>query len=295
MINVLSTHAGADTAGIGYALSRTFDRHPDITVRSAVRSSNYIEYPHDLDWSQAWKRAQGADVLHVHNTLRTAHVLHAWNKPTLIHHHGTHYRDNHVQLNREVSKKAARAVVSTLDMLEYSHDLTWVPHPYELDQLPKPAPVGGDKILIGHAPTDRAVKSTDAFLAACEKFAGVVVPVVIEHATWSTCLRAKAAVDVYYDQVALGYGCNAIEAWGMGIPVIAGAPTGTLERMRDTFGVLPFVEATETTIADAIEQLLDEEAFATYSCLGQQHVRRWHDGRETRARLEPIYRELADR
>ena len=113
-------------------------------------------------------------------------------------------------------------------------------------------------VRIAHAPTNRAIKSTDALIAVVEAFRAEGLPVeldLIEQVTLGECLARKAAADIYFDQVILGYGCNAIEAWGMGIPVIAGADPWTLERMRREFdGRLPFLVATEETIADVLRR-----------------------------------------
>lgn len=291
MIRVLSAHAGSDTAGIGWGLSRAFRDHPSVELRSAVKQSNYIDYPQDLPWQEAEHRIDAVDVLHLHNTFRTADLLTRQLKPMVIHHHGTHYRLNAESLNLQVRNLGAVAVCATLDLLDYG-DVTWVPHPYDLAALPKRKQRKGTKLRVGHAPTDRTVKSTDAFLAACAKIPDVE-PVVIEGRTWVDCLNVKATVDVYYDQVALGYGCNAIEAWGMGIPVIVGAADATLSRMVATFGCLPFYVADETTIGDAVKALLDDDARALAAARGAAHVRRWHDGTETVNRLTPIYEALA--
>jgi hypothetical protein len=302
MIRVLSAHAGADTGGIGWALSRAFAGHPTIELRSAVRQSNYIDYPHDLPpswWDDP--RPVGVDVMHLHNTFRTARVLGLDERtPTVIHHHGTFYRQRSGMLNMQARRRHARAVVSTLDLLDFGKDLTWIPHPYDLDALDRLRRLGRDgsvlgrtpstTLRVGHAPTDRAIKSTAAFLRACERVG--VEPVLIERASWADCLRLKSDVDVYFDQVQLGYGCNALEAWGFGIPVIAGAAHSTLERMNDTFGTIPFVVATERTIADALDLMTGQDARDEYVRRGLEHIRRWHDGAETRARLEPIYAEL---
>lgn len=303
MIRVLSAHAGADTGGIGWALARAFERVPpveQVELRSAIRADNYIAYPHDLSWEEAEARAEAADVVHLHNTFRTARILNAETKPAVIHHHGTHYRQHSGMLNMQARRRHARAVVSTLDLLDYGRGLTWVPHPYDLERLAAlraqyARPVG-PRIRVGHAPTDRAIKSTRAFLLACEELKALVEPVLIEGTTWARCLARKASVDVYFDQVTLGYGCNAIEAWGMGIPVIAGAARSTLDRMRSTFGKIPFLEASPSvaSIAGSIEAMATNARFREIEAeVGLDHVRRWHDGRETVARLTPIYAELA--
>lgn len=86
-------------------------------------------------------------------------------------------------------------------------------------------------VLIAHAPTNREVKSTAAFLEAVDRLRaeGHDIEVdLIEGRTWDECLERKARADIYFDQVKLGYGNNSVECWGMGIPVIAGAAPVTL-------------------------------------------------------------------
>ena len=59
-------------------------------------------------------------------------------------------------------------------------------------------------------------------------------------------LALKAQADILFDQVILGYGNNAIEAMGMGIPVIAGVQDDNVRRaMLDRWGSLPWYDATE--------------------------------------------------
>jgi glycosyltransferase involved in cell wall biosynthesis len=149
---------------------------------------------------------------------------------------------------------------------------------------------------IAHAPTDRGIKSTAAFLEATDqlKAEGHAIEVdLIEGVTWAECLARKAKADVYFDQVKLGYGNNAIEAWGMGIPVIAGGAPPTLEEMERRFGNLPFYNATEDTLYAALRAMLDEGIRDEYAQRGQQHVERFHDERLVVEQLKDIYRRAA--
>lgn len=304
MIRVLSCNAGADTGGVSWGTADAFARHgpDDITVRSSIHSTNYIEYPHDVPWREVGSYATTASVLHVHNTLKTLALVGARKRPFVIHHHGTVYREQAEALNYAVRMRGGRAVCSTLDLLDYGSDVVWVPPAYDPARLRHAAHFGmlervvtGDldrtKLRVAHAPTNRAIKSTEAFLRACAHVG--VEAVVVERATNAECIRVKATCDAYFDQVQLGYGCNAIEAWALGLPVIAGAQPGTLSRMADTFGDLPFVTAKDDSIESALEVLLNESARAAWAERGRAHFARWHDGRETVRRLAPIYRELA--
>jgi hypothetical protein len=295
-LRVLSLGA-EDTAGVGYLLSQAFKRLSDrVLFRSAVKRLNYIQYPRDLPWHLAPSVWHKSPVIHVHNTVALWRAF-GGRKPYVLHHHGTHYRENAELLNKRVRDTGGTAVVATLDLLDYGDDLTWVPAAYNLAWLrsfrstwPPDRP-----FTVGHAPTNRDLKSTEKLLEACDKL-GVRVR-LIERKTWHQCLTEKGQVDVLFDQTQLGYGHNAIEAWGMGIPVIAGAPARTLQRMTETFGLLPFLDAHDSveSIARAIEVLMLPEGAAYWGNRGLQHVTHWHDGRESVARLTRIYEGLAER
>lgn len=152
-------------------------------------------------------------------------------------------------------------------------------------------------IRIAHAPTSREVKGTAFFLEAIRQLQAEGYDIqldLIEGVTWAECLQRKAQADIYYDQVKLGYGNNAIEAWGMGIPVVAGAHHSTLQEMRSRFGELPFLNATEATIYDRLKALiLSEDLRAEYTERGLNHVERFHDERVVVETLKALYRRAA--
>lgn len=303
-MRVLSVHAGADTGGCSWGMAGAFARADGpVELRSCVRKSNYIDYDQDADWdTEAEPLWDAADVVHFHNTTRTERFFvragHQ-SRPFVLHHHGTHYRENHRDLNREIRARKARAVVATLDLLAQGPGLPWCPAAFDLPAIekhrkPLPGKPGVDRPLrIGHAPTNRAIKSTDAFLTAAEKLAAdlPVETVVIENTSWADCLAIKGTVDVYFDQVILGYGNNAIEAWAMGIPVICGAADSTLEEMSSRFPI-PFKVADESSIYAALEAMTDARFRADYSGRGKAHAKRWHDGTETVQVLTGVYTDL---
>lgn len=155
---------------------------------------------------------------------------------------------------------------------------------------------GEDAVRIAHAPTDRGIKSTAAFLEATEQLKAEGHPIevdLIEGVPWRECLARKAKADVYFDQVKLGYGNNAIEAWGMGIPVIAGAAPATQEEMVRRFGDLPFYNATESTLYDALRAMLNPSIRELYAHRGLMHVRKYHDERVVVEQLKDVYRRAA--
>jgi hypothetical protein len=151
----------------------------------------------------------------------------------------------------------------------------------------------------------RSLKSTEALIDAvlALKDEGLAVELdLIERTTWAECLRRKATADIYFDQLYLGYGCNAIEAWGMGLPVIAGLdpdraaevnhpiPETTRARMLHEWGSMPFYETTEAALLDSLRDLVKSaELRAEWALRGMAHVARFHGQLPALERLIEMY------
>lgn len=285
-MRVLNYSHGADTGGVGHLIKRAFDRHSDWIYRQACRTVNYIGYPRDTTTNRT--KPETFDVLHANNAFKTLPVM-----PSVIHYHGTQFRRQPDFFLPEQKRRKAVGLVSTLDLwLMDPPNLEWLPAPYDIEWLQTfRQPVGDGVFRVAHAPTDRGIKSTDPLIQAVDRLSKEIPVelVLVERANWQKCLARKGTADVYFDQVLLGYGNNAIEAWGMGIPVIAGGQPDTLAEMRNRFGDLPFYEATEETIYDALKVLADETTRAEWSRRGLAHVERFHDDAQVVAQLEPIY------
>jgi glycosyltransferase involved in cell wall biosynthesis len=317
-MNVLSIVMGSDPAGISGGIARAFRDEPGWSVRSLTSKQNYIEYPPDLPWERqvvidAW---QAADVVHLHHGFVTADRMvrgqvgrRVEHKPYVVEHHGTIFREMPAVHVRELQKRGSLGVVSTID-LHLVSGLEWLPPPVDVrglkmtrqeQQAASPEAIGAElagarepaRVLISHAPTNRGVKSTDEFLKAVKRLQDEGYPVdldLIEHRPWAECLERKAKADIYFDQVILGYGCNALEAWGMGIPVVAGAADETLDEMERRFGHLPFYHATEETIYDALKELVESpELRAEYGRIGHEYVKRYHDEPVVVEQLKGLY------
>lgn len=289
-MKILNYCAGYDTGGYSIRLKRAFDNWSAHEYRSCIgKPVSYIRYPTDAPHRDHRKLIAWADLIHVsHQPLPT-------DKPQIVQYHGTKFRNNPDKFLALQQKAGATAVCSTLDLQMIAPDLvTWLPTPYNLDWLYTFARYGArdrppGPLRVGHAPTSRAVKSTDALIDACKELAPEVELVLIERQPWETCLEMKGTCDVYFDQVKLGYGNNAVEAWGMGIPVIAGAQPATLDVMHNIFGWLPFYQATEDTIVEALTDMLDPEARDWWATIGLAHAKLWHDEQVVVGLLENIY------
>lgn len=294
-MRILSYSAGADTGGQGIRLRRAFDNHSEHTFRSIVRSSNYIRYPQDQPWSQRVREIRQADVIHAHASFIG---LERVEKPMVVHYHGTGFRKNPERALERQRQRNVHGLAATLDLWLLSPlELTWMPAPYDIDWLASFRKPSAGPLRIGHAPTDRRIKSTVAFTAAVAKLRKThdVELVLIEGKSWDQCLRQKGTVDVFYDQVILGYGNNAIEAWGMGIPVIAGGAPDTLAEMRNRFGELPFYEATEATIYKALADLADPVTRFEWAARGLEFVNRFHSEPAVVDLIESVYEEAVAR
>lgn len=271
-----------------------------LSIRSAHRAEQYFEFPGDIRWTRAnhdvvRQLAREADIIHLNNSWAPYRTL-GLHKPALLHHHGSMFRkDPERMLARAKSYRMTQAV-STIDLQRPAPRLLhWLPTAYDLDALADMRVKRPDDgmVRVVSAPTNRAYKATEALIAAAARLKAEGVPielVLVEGVTWAECLEAKATADVLFDQVAFGYGCNAVEAWGMGIPVIAGADPWTLERMRHEWGSLPFYEASEATIADALRAMVESaDLRAEWAAKGAAHAAKYHAEKPALARLAELY------
>lgn len=300
-MRVLNLSLGQDTGGQQGRLLKAFRKHaPGWEYDSVTTTTTFYPIEHRYNAREvAVDLFPNADVVHINNELRYAQRFERrgrHRRPYVLHHHGTMYRTNPARHLEEARRRGALSIVSTLDLQAIAPDETeWLPAPYDLDELAALRAElyeESDTLRVAHAPTNRAIKSTDALVAAVDRLRNEGADItldVIEKVNNAECIRRKAQADVFVDQVILGYGCNAIEAWGLGLPVIAGVdveqgprlirqpiPKDTRDLMLATWGKLPFYEATEATLYDALTAMLDAKVRARYAKRGLAHVRRWH-------------------
>jgi hypothetical protein len=320
-MKILLLAMGQDTGGVLSGIRRAFRNEPGWTVHTMVSTVNYIEYEVDIPWQES--RLQRwwtwADVIHVqHRMAAVERLTGGWHnfrfrhKPYVISFHGSQFREDSKGQVAEMRRFGALGRASTLDLwLLAPKDVEWQPNPTSVvtmqmmrrrhqrtqkryDQTAEAFGMSpSNPVRIAHAPTNREIKSTEAFLDACArlKAMGANIEVdLIEGVSWDTCLERKARADIYFDQVILGYGNNAIECWGMGIPVIAGAAPDTLAEMKRRFGELPFYLATEETIFDALADLVSSQVKRDYyGKLGLEHARKYHDEQVVVEQLKALY------
>jgi nucleotide-binding universal stress UspA family protein len=295
-----------DPASVVGRFQAAADKYGELKIRSVHRATHiYQQMPADIEWtrtndSMIRDLADEADIIHLNNSWRPWQKLRfSRRKPMLLHHHGSLFRQQTKDLLNWAYRNHAVQAVSTVDLLRVApQNLHWLPTAYDvgwLQEFGKAHREPNGRILVVSAPTNRQYKSTALLEAAVAQLQGDGLPVdllIIEGKPWAECMALKASADIYFDQVILGYGCNAVEAWGMGIPVIAGADEWTLAKMREVYGSeeLPFYEATEDTIGAAIADLAQHpRKRAAYAKRGLAHVRKFHDERPALTRLAQLY------
>jgi hypothetical protein len=299
-VKVLIFAPGTDNAGVGIALKRAFDRFStDWQARFVRRQNSQFDYPADIEWrkgDRATERVvrtlfEQADVIHVMQRPNPVTQFEGYERKTIIVHHiGTYYR-----MNREGVSAACRAIGA----VEVAGSLDLVPEgnlellPIVADEYPVRVRGSSDRIRIVHAPTNRVFKSTLAITAAIQDLAQRY-PIdfdLIENVPWVECLERKAAADIFVDELTNGYGANALECWGMGIPVVSGVHDPRVhELMVALFGGLPFMEATPRTIDRSLEALVvDADLRAAVALRGKAHLERFHSGPAVVKRATDIY------
>lgn len=308
-MRVLVYATGADTGGQGWRIAQAFARHaPDWTLDAVNASRSPLgfeeQYPIPIRDRQALiaRLYAEADVVHLRNNLS------GWDTydrgrclPTILHHHGSQFRKAPLSLAKECERNGIRQVAATLDLTLLAPNVDWVPSPYDVDELSRLREHHDDGIVrIAYFPTAARIKSAGAFMAAYRQLAQKYRLELLTnlgsgdrvfHKPWQDVLAQKAKADILFDQVILGYGNNAIESWAIGTPVIAGVEDPKVRAlMVERFGELPFVEATESTIRQVLERLIQSAQMRKeYAERGQAHVRRFHDYPVVVKLLQEIY------
>ena len=140
MPTVLLISPSFDIGGQGYRISDAFANEAGWDVRSMAKATSYLHYPEDLPFRKKHLEElyQQADVIHCRVDFRLYDQMAAkfGPKPVLIHHHGSKFRADPHRFLREMRKRNAIRLVSTLDLwLLAPDDLIWLPAPYDVDAL----------------------------------------------------------------------------------------------------------------------------------------------------------------
>lgn len=166
---------------------------------------------------------------------------------------------------------------------EYDHTLLFPAteflfYPYEPPEyspsITYGAPMEGEKIKIGHAPTNRIAKGTDAILAALHELQAEypIEIVLIENMSHDNALQLKSTCHLFIDQIGeLGYGLNAVESLHMGIPTCVELLPDFEKFLQDKCGgTLPFYNIRRATLYEDIRAVLQHRS--TWQHQSQQSI-----------------------
>ena len=160
----------------------------------------------------------------------------------------------------------------------------------------EPSPIEpGDVLRIAHAPSKRAVKGTEAVLAAVESLRARGAPVeldLIEGVPNREARLRYAAADVVVDQLRVGwYGMFAIESMALAKPVVVHLDADAAAETEEAFGLeLPLVRADEGSLEDVLAGLVEvREQLPELGGRSREYVERVHAHTAVARRVLEIY------
>lgn len=158
---------------------------------------------------------------------------------------------------------------------------------------PEPPSARG-RLVVLHAPTNRAIKGTAAVEAAASDLAGHldVEWRFVERLPHAEALARYAGADLVVDQLRVGwYGAFAVEMMARGKPVVCYVRPEDLrfvptEMARD----LPLIQAKPDTLRDVLRDLLAHpERLRALGERSRRFVERWHDPRRIARAMIAVY------
>lgn len=258
---------------------KTNQRHTGTSEPKQWKPSNLLEKAllkiRDAMWkpyiASALKKTGNLDEYDIiiadggHDFTRFPDVLLSTQTPIIIFYYGSDLRTRGII--PEIQRKAKATFT-----FEYDHTLIFPAaeflfYPYEPPQyspiITYRAPQEGEKIRIGHAPTNRTAKGTDAILAALQQLESEypIEIILIENMSHENALQLKSTCHLFIDQIGeLGYGLNAVESLHMGIPTCVELLPDFEKFLEDKCGgALPFYNIRRATLYEDVRAVLQNK------------------------------------
>jgi glycosyltransferase involved in cell wall biosynthesis len=160
----------------------------------------------------------------------------------------------------------------------------------------EPAPKRpGEVLRVAHAPSKRAVKGTDAVLAALDSLRARDAPIELDLIEGLPNREARlryAQADVIVDQLRVGwYGMFAIESMALAKPVVVHLDEQAAAETEEAFGIeLPLVRADEGSLEDVLAGLIEtRESLPELGRRSREYVERVHAHTSVAERVLEIY------
>jgi glycosyltransferase involved in cell wall biosynthesis len=221
---------------------------------------------------------------------RVIRKLKTMGKKIVCSYHGTDLRQRGVI--PQIDSLSDLNLTCELDLMSMHPRLKYLFLPIDTSQF-VPRNHLGRAQRIGHAPTSRYFKGSDAIIQVCEelqKKLGVEL-VLIENKPHQEALRLKASCDIFIDQISnlggWGYGMNSLESLSMGIPTC----TNMIPEYEAFLPDHPFINVDSRNLKEKLLQLIqDPELRQRKASQGREWVERLHDIRQVIQQLYSYYR-----
>lgn len=211
----------------------------------------------------------------------------------IVHWHGSKLRDFNKTFG---SKYADYEIVSTPDLLEYAPRAKWIPNCitwHGLDKIDR----NDERIIIGHAPTNRFYKGTKYFIEVMgqlKKEYPHVDYLLIENKPHKETIELLQYFDIVVDSVGFynksqvgWYGVLTNEVQQMGIPCCTWIKPGLEQFLIEPSGI---VNVTKDNLKQKIEELiLDESLRIELGKHGKEYVEKFHNNREICEKILALY------
>jgi hypothetical protein len=165
------------------------------------------------------------------------------------------------------------------DLLQYHPNIYHVPFPLNISKFKKKEKKNHEKILIGHAPTNRAAKGSNEIISIIKNLRKKypIELILIEKMPYSEAIKLKSNCDIFIDQIGdLGYGINSLESLAMGIATCTCLAPG----FTNIYPEHPFIEVQEDTLESKLIQLINDPALIEEkSHEGRKWVTKIHNAR----------------
>lgn len=278
-----------DPAGTAILFTHALNRATDHTCR-LITTARVPGFECDFDLHEVYDDLQEvhhllkhADVFHFHKMFEEEMTLGPYRvrdyvrgKKVVYHIHGHPRERQHPERVRARLSRAPCAVaVSTPDLRDLYPSASWIPNTVPLRDplyLPRACDrtvtrtVNGDVCIVGHSPTNTAIKRSDDFVQACKELAPRHRDMRVEinmGLTQRENLLRKRAWNVSVDTLVGGFGMNSLESLCHAIPVVANLREIELCHLREFTGRSdhPWVQANDvSTLCQALDGLLVDRA-----------------------------------
>jgi glycosyltransferase involved in cell wall biosynthesis len=223
-----------------------------ITLRETLWQSRLRRVAEAIDlWSFDLYQLEGG--LEFFRDGRTVRELKRRGKKIVVLYTGSDFRTRGII--PAIDSSADLRLTLEFDHLRLDPGLTHIFFPFQFESLrPLAIRPSRDQIVIGHAPTNRHAKGSEAIIAAVQSLAQDF-PIrleLIEGVSHAEAIRRKADCDIFVDNISeLGYGVNAIEALALSVCTC----TSLMPEFLKLYPDHPFVEITLENVREQLHRL----------------------------------------